>query len=152
MLEKTRISLEIPVLEKEMREINAKEHGLSMSALFRNGARLLGRFSPGFLEVVDEHYRPLGIQAPVALELTQQRVAAAEAAWLETFGSPPPGVLRQIKYQDGKLIRGDDLSKILKAEYLELFQSMKEKLAESVEEGKPVYVTAEEFSEFAMML
>jgi hypothetical protein len=75
-----------------------------------------------------------------------------ERAWLKTFGSLPPGATREIKYQDGKLIRGDDLSKILEHEYTELFQTFKEKLMESKERGEAVEVTVEEFSEFASML
>ena len=151
-LEKTRISLHIPVVEKETIEWLAKSHGLTLSEAMRKGARLLVSLKPGFLEVIKEHFRERGLQDGVALELSLQKRIAAERAWLKTFGTLPPGATREIKYQDGKLIRGDNLSKILEDEYLELFQSMKEKLLDSVEKGEPVRVSAEEFSEFAMML
>jgi hypothetical protein len=150
--EKTRISLHIPVSEKEIVEWLAKSHGLTLSEAMRKGARLYVSFAPGFLETIAEHYRERGLQASVALQLSQQKRIAAERAWLKIFGTLPPGATREIKYEHGKLIRGDDLSKILEHEYTELFQSMKEKLMESQETGEPVSVSAEEFSEFAMML
>lgn len=153
MLKKTRVNLEIPVIEKEMDEIAAKKHGLSLSALLRKGARLLGALTPGFLETIETVFREIkGIQAPIALETNMQKTIAALTGWKKVFGTYPPGILRELKYEDGKLIRGDRLQEILTAEYEELFQSMKEKLMESKEKGEPVTVSVEEFSEFAMML
>lgn len=153
MLEKTRVNLEISVIEKEILEIYAKEHGESLSALFRKGARLLGSLTPGFLETVEAVCREAGaIQAPVALELSLQKRVAAERAWMKVFDSAPPGILRELKYEGGKLIRGDDLSKILEHEYTELFQSIKEKFLVGQEKGEPVQLSTEEFSECCLML
>ena len=83
--EKTRVSLEIPLVEKEILELFAKSHGMSLSKLFRKGARLYGAFGSGFLEAVGEHFRERGIQVSTALELSLQKRVAAEKAWKNVF-------------------------------------------------------------------
>jgi hypothetical protein len=146
------VSLQIPKVEKDILELFAKSHGMSLSELFRKGARLLGAMKPGFLETIEKFYSERGIQIPIVLELGIQKQIAAQAAWKKVFGTVPPGIEREFKMQDGKLIRGDNLSKILEHEYSELFQTLKEKLMDSEDLGEAVEVTAEQFSEFAFML
>ena len=120
--------------------------------LEREGAKLINEFSPGFIDFVNEHFAEHGIKAAEVLETTFQRAVAAARAWEKTFDSDAPGALRQFKYQDNELIKGDDLSKILLSEYEEIFQNLKSKLMDSTEKGEEVRISAEELSEFASML
>lgn len=129
----TRVTLQIEENEKWWQEQAAKLHGLSYSALLRGGARLKGSFSPGFLDELGRSLEDTGITVAAFIELGIQRLIASQAAWQKVFGSPAPGIMRQFRWDGSKLVRGDDLSKILEAEYTELFEQMKDSMVVAAE-------------------
>jgi len=150
--ETTMMSLQIPKVEKQILESFARAHGMTMTDLFRQGARFIGGMSPGFIETLEEFYGEYNLHPSAILELTFQKIAASYRAWQLVFGSPPPGAWREFKMERGKLVRGDDLSKILEAEYVELYTQLRDKLLDSTEKAEAVEVSREELSEFCAQL
>lgn len=146
-VKQTRVTLQIDEDEKWFQEQLAKRHGLSYSGLLRKGARFYGSLTPGFIDDVGRTLADLdlGITVGVFLEHTVQRLIASQKAFVNIFGYAPPGTMRQFpRHDDGKLIKGDDLSKILEHEYTELFQQLKDNMVESVEKDEPFEVTKEQ--------
>ena len=133
--------------EKWWLEQTAKLHGETLSALMRGGARFKGGFSVGFLETLKRNLADTGLTLPAFIECSIQRLIASQKAWLNVFGSPAPGIMRQVKFKDGKLVRGDELSQMLEAEYEELYQQLKASMVEAVEEDKSFHVSMEQAQE-----
>jgi hypothetical protein len=146
-IKQTRVTLQIEENEKWWQEQTAKLHGLSYSALLRSGARLKGQFSPGFLDALKRNLEDVGITVAAFLELTVKDRLASQKAWLNVFGVPAPGIMRQFKWKDGKLIKGEELSQMLEAEYEELYQQLKGAMVEAIEEDKPFHVSTEQAQE-----
>ena len=73
---------------------------------------------------------------------------AADSAFLEVFGQSRKSLMQAFKWTDGKMVRGDDLLKMLHAEYKSLFQNVKSDLRE-ISQGKKPILSKEEFREVA---
>ena len=100
--------------------------------------------TPSMLDELRRNLEDTGITLAAFIELTVQDRLASQKAWQDVFGSPAPGIMRPFKWEGAKLQRGDDLSKILKHEYTELFQQLKDNLVESVEEDEPCQMSKEQ--------
>ena len=146
-MKEARIDIRVGETEKWWLQKTAKLHGLTLTHLLKGGARLRGSFSPGFLDELERNLEDVGITVAAFLELTVQARLASQKAWLNVFGVPAPGIMRQIKFKDGKLVRGDELSQMLEAEYEELYQQLKASMVEAVEEDKPFHVSMEQAQE-----
>lgn len=142
-VKKTMVSLQLRQIEKEMFEDRAKDHGISLSELFRKGAYFFGALPPGFMYEIEKYSEEMKIPLTTIVIHAIQKLFAQYKAWLNVFGGPPPGWMREFKWQDGKLITGDDLSKILELEYTELFQMLKDNLVESLETGEACFLDKE---------
>jgi len=130
----------------------AKEHDMSLSELLYKGAMLYGRIPPGFIDEVSKMAEEMELPVSTIIVHNFMKWIAAARAWQKVFDTVPPGFMRAFRWQDGKLIRGSDLSKILEHEYTELFEELKKNLVESHEKDRSCHMSKEQAAEFMAQL
>lgn len=120
------LSLRMDKDEKDRLAGLAKEHGISLTKLLLKGASFYGSFPPEFFEAIEKTSKDMQIPVEAILMRFMLAKVAADAAWLAVFDKAAPGVMTPFQWENGKLIGGDQLSKILFAHYQEVFQEVKD--------------------------
>ncbi len=144
---KEKILIAFKVTEEQKKEYQnaAKQLGLSLSAFVKMGADLVANFDPAFVAQIEEYAKSLKLDVSLVLSHLILRVAAHNYAWLVVFGKAPPGSSREFRFEKGKLLTGDELSRKLFEEYKEIFENMtKNKKAIKVKGKSYAYWTDEE--------
>jgi len=145
MKKKKSITFRVDEFEKPIYEATASHLGLSLSQLIRKSLELYGAL--GF----DIHKSLEGLSAEMKLPVGEivehyiQKRLAVDAAWIQTFGTRPPGAGREFRFgDDGRLVSGNKLFDELMVHYVEVFNGLKDKLTKSKKTGQTVEINREE--------
>lgn len=154
MAKKGYVGLRIDEGRKFALEALAKKHGLSLSELLLKGGTLYSQIPPAFIDEVQRMSDEMELPVSTLIVHNFQRWVASVLAYKKTFGKLPPGWKRAFQWDSatGKLIKGDNLSKILLHEYTELYQKLADNLIDSHEQNKPLEMSREQAAEFFAQL
>lgn len=145
------LSIRMDKEEKERLAGLAKEHGISLTELLLRGGSFYGAFPPEFFEAIEQTSKEMQIPVEALLMRFMLAKVATDSAWLAVFDKAPPGVMTPFQWQNGKLIGGDQLSKILFAHYKEVFQKLKDNILKAAD-GEDLHLTDETAYELMVAL
>ena len=142
LMKQAGLSIRMDKEEKERLAGLAKEHGISLTELLLKGGSFYGSFPPEFFSAMQQTSKEMGLSTEAICMRVMLAKVAADAAWLAVFDKAPPGVMAPFQWENGRLIGGDQLSKILFAHYQEVFQKLKDNILKAAD-GEELRLTDE---------
>ena len=152
MSKKVNFAMRLSDNEKWALEQFAQERDMSLRSLMVQGALFLSNFPPEFLDEMERASKMLGVDKHALIVSTCLRWAASSKAWLNVFGSQPPGLMRQFRHEGGKMVTGGELLERLEEEFTDLFEQFQRAAIKEKKRGFPVRISKEQAFEVVTQL
>lgn len=134
-------------ITEEMREkiaTEAKKQAINDPEYVRQAIDFYSSFDVHFLEKIFSTAESHKISMPLTIELLLTSYLSQDYAFMEIFGKPTNAFVRAFQHNADGLIEGNDLSELVLRQTKDDIAGLREKLIESVQEGKSVRISKEE--------
>lgn len=143
-----RISIQVKEAEKRKYDKAAADREMSLTALVKAALGLYIDIPADFMAQIERVSETLKLTPATILCHMIIKRAAFDAAWLEVFGAPPPGVYKEFRFDESGLVTGDQLSELLKAEYVKEMKDLSKTALKAADSEEPTKFSKEALSAF----
>ncbi len=132
--------------KKELEEV-AKLRGQSVQSLIDEAVELRLMLTEGFWDEIMAVGEKLKLPPATIVANMIVKQSCFQFAWVKVFGTPPPNVFREFRFDSEGFLTGERLSETLVKEYTEKLENFKSKVIDIQKNDKPYnHFSAEEVS------
>ena len=142
------VLFQLKITEEQRQKIatEAKKRAINDPQYVREAIDFYSSFDVHFLEKIYTHAESQKIPMPKVIQNLLCSYFGQDYAFMEVFGKPTRAFARAFQHDENGLIEANDLSDLVERQTKEDIAGLREKLVESVQDGKAAHITKEEAS------